>query len=166
MSLEELHDHPRVRAARDALGPAADDAWIVGGTVRDALLDRSLVDLDLAVSGDPADAARALSRALGGPAIQLSEQFGAWRVVVRDEGFTADVAPLQADTIEGDLAKRDFAANAVAVPLAGGGVPIDPEGGSPDIEARGLRVLGGDTVETSAYALDALRPLRLARLAT
>jgi putative nucleotidyltransferase with HDIG domain len=53
----------------------------------------------------------------------------------------------------------------VAVPLAGG-EPIDPFGGIPDIEARILRVLGGDTPETSSYGLDALRPLRLARLAT
>jgi poly(A) polymerase len=166
VSLEELHDEPRVRAVREALGPGADHAWIVGGTVRDHLLGRPLTDLDLVVPGDPGEAARAISRALGGPAFRLSEEFGAWRVVLRDEAFTADVSPLQAETIEADLARRDFAANAVALPLAGGGAPIDPEGGIPDIEARGLRVLGGDSVETSAYALDPLRPLRLARLAT
>jgi putative nucleotidyltransferase with HDIG domain len=161
VSLDELNGEPRVRAVREAL----DDGWIVGGTVRDALLDRPLRDLDLAVAGDPEQAARAISRALGGPAFRLSEEFGAWRVVLRDEGFTCDVAPLQGDTIEADLARRDFSANAVAVPLSGGGAPIDPTGGIPDIDARGLRVLGGDTVESSAYALDPLRPLRLARLA-
>ena len=74
-------------------------------------------------------------------------------------GLTCDVAPLQAATIEGDLARRDFAANAIAVPLAGG-QPIDPQGGIADIESRTLRVLDG------AYELDPLRPLRLARLAT
>jgi tRNA nucleotidyltransferase/poly(A) polymerase len=79
-------------------------------------------------------------------------------VVTRDHSFTCDVAPLQGNTIEEDLAHRDFAANAVALPLRGG-APIDPEGGLPDIDARVLRVLDG------AYASDALRPLRLARLA-
>jgi poly(A) polymerase len=164
VSLEELQAEPRVHAVREAIG----DGWIVGGTVRDALLDRPLRDLDLAVPGDPEAAARALGRALGGPAFQLSEQFGAWRVVLREDGFTCDVSPLQGDTIETDLARRDFSANAVAVPLRleAGAAPIDPEGGIQDIEARRLRVLGGDTVESSAYALDPLRPLRLARLAT
>jgi tRNA nucleotidyltransferase/poly(A) polymerase len=162
VSLEELQAEPRVRAVREAIG----DAWIVGGTVRDALLDRPLRDLDLAVPGDPEEAARAVGRALGGPAFRLSERFGAWRVVLRDDGFTCDVSPLQGDTIEEDLGRRDFSANAIAVPLEAAGPPIDPEGGVDDIEARRLRVLGGDTVETSAYALDPLRPLRLARLAT
>jgi tRNA nucleotidyltransferase/poly(A) polymerase len=163
VSVDRLHEEQKVRAAREALRD--DDAWIVGGTVRDALLDRPLRDLDLAVAGDPERAARAISTALGGPAFRLSEQFGAWRVVLRDEPFTVDVSPLQGDTIEADLALRDFAVNAIAVPLSGG-APIDPEGGIPDIEARRLRVLGGDTVDTSAYARDPLRPLRLARLAT
>jgi poly(A) polymerase len=76
------------------------------------------------------------------------------------------VSPLQGATIEADLARRDFGANAIALPLDPGAAPLDPEGGIADVEARRLRVLGGDSVETSAYALDALRPLRLARLAT
>jgi putative nucleotidyltransferase with HDIG domain len=157
-----LDEHPRVRAAREAL--AGTDAFIVGGTVRDALLSRPVVDLDLAVPGDPQPAARALGRAANGAVFQLSEQFGAWRVVARDDGFVFDVSPLQGATIEQDLTRRDFAANAIAVPLAGGD-PIDPTGGLRDVETRTLRVLGGDTVATSSYALDALRPLRLVRLA-
>jgi putative nucleotidyltransferase with HDIG domain len=160
--IQALDDHPRVRAARAAVEA---EAWIVGGTVRDALLGRPLVDLDLAVAGDPEPAARAIAAAVHGPAFQLSEQFGAWRVHARDDGFTFDVSPLQAESIEGDLARRDFSVNAIAVPLAGGD-PLDPTGGIGDIERRTLRVLGGDSVETSSYASDALRPLRLARLAT
>jgi poly(A) polymerase len=152
-----LLGHPRVETARQVLAEEA--AWIVGGTVRDALLDRPLRDLDLAVAGDPGKAAKKAATALGGAVFRLSETFGAWRVVLRDEPFTVDVAPLQGETIEEDLAKRDFAANAIAIPL-GGGDPIDPEGGIPDVEARVLRVLDG------AYEADALRPLRLARLAT
>jgi tRNA nucleotidyltransferase/poly(A) polymerase len=158
-----LDEHPRVRAARDALGGG--EAFIVGGTVRDALLGRPVVDLDLAVPGDPEPAARTLARAANGAVFRLSEEFGAWRVVTRDDGFVFDVSPLQGHTIEEDLERRDFAANAIAVPLAGGR-PVDPTGGQRDIETRTLRVLGGDTVETSSYGLDALRPLRLARLAT
>jgi tRNA nucleotidyltransferase/poly(A) polymerase len=158
-----LESHPRVTAARQAI---AGEAWIVGGTVRDALLDRPIVDLDLAVEGEPEPVARAIAAAVKGTAFQLSERFGAWRVHARDDGFTFDVSPLQGATIEEDLARRDFAINAIAVPLADGGEPLDPHGGMGDIEARTLRVLGGETVESSSYATDPLRPLRLARLAT
>jgi tRNA nucleotidyltransferase/poly(A) polymerase len=155
VSLEQLSEDPRVAAAREVVP----DGWIVGGTVRDALLGRPLRDLDLAVPSDPAAAAKAIAGRLDAPAFRLSEEFGAWRVVARDHSFTADVAPLQGATIEDDLAHRDFAANAIAVPLHGG-APIDPAGGMADIEARRLRVLDG------AYESDPLRPLRLARLAT
>jgi tRNA nucleotidyltransferase/poly(A) polymerase len=155
VSLEKLNAEPRVAAARETVG----NGWIVGGTVRDALLERPLRDLDLAVPGDPRPAARQIAKALDGTAFQLSEEFGAWRVVTRDHSFTCDVAPLQGHTIEEDLAHRDFAVNAIAVPLEGGD-PIDPQGGRRDVEQRVLRVLDG------AYEADALRPLRLARLAT
>jgi putative nucleotidyltransferase with HDIG domain len=154
---EGLLAEPRMQAAREVL--AGQPVWIVGGTVRDALLGRPLRDLDLAVEGDPEPAARAVARAMDGPAFRLSEEFGAWRVVLRERGFTCDLAPLQAATIEGDLERRDFAANAIAVPLSGG-EPLDPTGGLADIRSRTLRVLEG------AYERDPLRPLRLARLAT
>jgi poly(A) polymerase len=159
VSLEELQTDPRVIAAREVLGDRP--AWIVGGTVRDALLERPLRDLDLAVRDDPGRAAKAVAKRLDAAAFQLSEEFGAWRVVSRDHSFTCDLAPLQGASIEEDLAHRDFAANAIAVPLAEPDAePIDPHGGVRDIEAKALRVLPG------AYAADALRPLRLARLAT
>ena len=154
--LDSLLAHERVVAAREAVDA---DAWIVGGTVRDALLERPLVDLDLALAGDPAPAARAIGRAIGAPAFKLSEAFGAWRVVDRETGFTCDLSRLQGETIEADLAKRDFSVNAIALPLRGGD-PLDPHGGIDDIRGRTLRVLDG------AYEADPLRALRLARLAT
>lgn len=160
--IESLDSHPRVRVAREVVDA---EGWIVGGTVRDALLGRPIVDLDLAVSGDPEQMARAIAKAVRGPAFQLSERFGAWRVHAGDDRFTFDVSPLQGATIEEDLGRRDFAVNAIAVPLRGG-EPLDPHGGIPDLERRTLRAIGGDSVEASSYASDPLRPLRLARLAT
>ena len=155
MSLEQLFAAEPVRIARDTL--SEERAWIVGGAVRDALLGRPVVDVDLAVAGSPEQAARAIGRAGRGPSFQLSEEFGAWRAL--PHGRVCDVSPLQGETIEEDLARRDFSINAMAVPLAGGEV-IDPTGGAADVEARRLRVLPG------AYESDRLRPLRLARLAT
>jgi poly(A) polymerase len=148
-----------VRLLRDAFVSEGIEAWLVGGVVRDALLDRPLGDVDLAVAGDTDLAARAAARALGGPRFPLSEEFGGWRVLSRGRDVTCDLSPLQGETIEQDLARRDFALNAVAVPL-GGGEPIDPFGGLADAEAGVLRVLGA-----RSYADDPLRALRLVRLA-
>ena len=134
-------------------------SWIVGGALRDELLGREVTDIDIAVEGNPEDAARELAAELRGPVFQLSEAFGAWRVVDRRGGRVYDFARLQGETIEADLAKRDFTVNAMARSREGGDL-IDPLGGRADLEARTLRVLG-----PGAYENDALRPLRLARFA-
>ena len=42
------------------------DAWLVGGSVRDLLLGRPVVDVDLVVEGEPGAAARTLARSQGG----------------------------------------------------------------------------------------------------
>src|SRR5436190_16801362 len=89
---------------------AGEEAWIVGGAVRDELLGRPLVDVDIACA-HPAEAARALARRSGGSSFPLSERHGAWRVVV-DAGRTIDFTPLP-DGIEADLATRDFTLNAI-----------------------------------------------------
>lgn len=134
-------------------------SWIVGGALRDELLGRPVTDLDIAVEGDPEAAAREVAAEVRGPVFRLSEAFGAWRVVDRREGRVYDFSPLQGETIEEDLAKRDFTVNAMARPRKGGEL-IDPLGGREDLEARTLRVLG-----PAAYENDPLRPLRLARFA-
>jgi putative nucleotidyltransferase with HDIG domain len=134
-------------------------SWVVGGALRDELLGREVTDIDIAVEGDPGAAARAKAAELRGPVFRLSEAFGAWRVVDRHSGRVYDFAPLQGDTIEEDLKKRDFTVNAMAQRSEGGEL-IDPLGGRADIESRTLRVLGPE-----AYENDPLRPLRLARFA-
>nr|MDQ3935848.1 HDIG domain-containing protein [Actinomycetota bacterium] len=155
VSLDALLAADVVKVAREALPGRR--AWIVGGAVRDALLGRPIVDVDLAVEGSPEEAARAIARAGRGPSFQLSAEFGAWRAMGGGSRWVCDVSPLQGATIEEDLARRDFAANAIAVPLEGG-APVDPVGGAADVERHVLRVLPG------AYEADPLRPLRLARL--
>jgi poly(A) polymerase len=156
---ERVHASEPVRVVREALGEQAGSAWVVGGAVRDALLGRTIADVDLAVAGEPETAARAVASAAGGPAFPLSEEFGAWRVIAA-AGFVCDVSPLQGGSIEEDLARRDFSANAMAVPLDGPEL-IDPQGGAADLEAGTLRVLG-----QHSYEDDPLRPLRLVRFAT
>lgn len=163
---DRLAAEPAVSAVREALaGGVVDEAWIVGGGVRDALLGRSISDVDLAVRGEPERAARAVAKAIGGPAFKLSEAFGGWRAIHPSREWICDVTALHGDGIDADLARRDFTVNAMAVPVAGGELH-DPHGGAADLEARIIRVLGGPSVERSSYADDPLRPLRLVRLAT
>jgi hypothetical protein len=142
-----------LETAREVL--AGQDAWVVGGAVRDELLGRELVDLDIAVR-EPKRAARAYAKGAGGAPFALSERHGAWRVAL-DGGRTVDFTPLPG-SIEDDLATRDFTINAIARPLAGG-EPVDPFGGREDLEARRLRAVGPNVFED-----DPLRLLRAVRL--
>jgi poly(A) polymerase len=138
---------------------AGTDAWLVGGSVRDRLLDRPTADHDVAIAADTAKTARALAGRVGAPAFPLSEEFGSWRVIARDHSWQVDLTPLGAATIEDDLGQRDFTINAIAEPLAGGDL-VDPYGGRADLEAGRLRM-----VAPGAFAADPLRTLRLPRIA-
>ena len=147
-----------LEVARAAL--AGQPAWLVGGAVRDRMLGRSLIDLDLVVDGDPEQAARALARAAGRAAcFALSEDFGAWRVVARGQAWQADVERLRGGSLRADLELRDFTVNAIAEPIEGG-AQIDPLGGLEDLTAGRLRMAG-----PNAFADDPLRVLRLVRIA-
>jgi putative nucleotidyltransferase with HDIG domain len=134
-------------------------AWLVGGAVRDALLGRPTFDLDIAVEGDVADAARTLARAARGPVFELSDAFGAWRVMARDRSWQVDLSPLRGGSLETDLALRDFTVNAIAEPLEGG-PRVDPHGGEQDLASRRLRAVG-----PRSLSADPLRVVRLVRLA-
>jgi len=159
MSLaDRLAASPLVAAAGRALD-GEEGAWIVGGAVRDAALEREIADLDLAVAGDPGRAARAIAAELGEHAFELSAEFGTWRVVAPGRGWQVDATAMRGNAIEADLTERDFTVGAVAAPLAGGG-PIDPFGGLADLERGVLRA-----VAEGSFDADPLRLLRAARLA-
>jgi tRNA nucleotidyltransferase/poly(A) polymerase len=142
------------KAAEEVL--AGEEAWVVGGAVRDQLLGRPVLDLDIACL-EPERAARAYARRGRGAVFPLSAQHGGWRVAL-DRGRTVDFTPLQGGSIEADLGTRDFAINAIAVPLAGG-EPIDPYGGQVDLGRRVIRI-----VSPRVFDDDPLRLLRAVRL--
>jgi len=134
---------------------AGEGAFVVGGAVRDELLGRPVLDLDVAC-GEPEAAARAYAAEAGGALFPLSERHGAWRVAFRD-GRTVDFTPLR-DGLEADLASRDFTVNAIARPL-GSRELVDPLRGWPDLERRTLRA-----VAPAVFRDDPLRLLRAVRL--
>src|ERR671936_2051314 len=134
---------------------AVEDAWIVGGAVRDEALGRPVVDLDVALA-DPEQAARTYAGRSGGAPFPLSERHGAWRVALSD-GRTVDFTPLNGP-IEGDLATRDFTINAIAERVGGDEV-VDPFDGNGDLAAGRIRA-----VRDSVFEDDPLRLLRAVRL--
>jgi poly(A) polymerase len=150
-----------VAVTRAAL--AGERAWLVGGVVRDRILDRraGTVDVDVAVDGSPQAAATAIARAAGRGAARfaLSDEFGTWRVVGPGRAWQVDLTPLRGGSIEGDLALRDLTINAMAEPVDGGEL-VDPFGGEADLAARRARA-----VSDQAFADDPLRCLRVARFA-
>jgi poly(A) polymerase-like protein len=134
---------------------AGEEAWIVGGAVRDQALDRPIVDVDVAVR-EPEPAARKFAKRSGGAPFPLSEQHGAWRVAL-DGGRTVDFTPLPA-SVEDDLATRDFTINAIAERVGSEEV-ADPYNGYGDLAASRIRAVG-----PSVFLDDPLRLLRAVRL--
>jgi tRNA nucleotidyltransferase/poly(A) polymerase len=133
---------------------AGEDAWFVGGAVRDELLGRPVLDVDV-VCVDPQSAARRYARRSSGAPFPLSTKHASWRVVLPDDR-TVDFTPVHG-TIEADLARRDFTINAIAVPVAGG-EPVDPSGGREDLQLRLVRA-----VSESIFEDDPLRLVRAVR---
>jgi putative nucleotidyltransferase with HDIG domain len=143
------------RMARDA----GIDAYVVGGSVRDALLGRPMRDLDLAVSGDALAFARRLADALAGHFVTLDDENAVARVVLDEAAVTSiDVAQLQGD-LEADLRRRDLTIDALAVRLGAGAV-IDVSGGLDDLAAHRVRSNGARVFDN-----DPLRLLRSPRIA-
>ena len=135
---------------------ASEDAWVVGGAVRDELLGRTTLDVDVACR-DPERSARALVARVGEAVFPLNEEFGAWRVLL-DRSTTVDFSPLRGSSIDDDLAARDFTVNAIARPVTGGEY-VDPFGGRADVERGALRAVSPDVFDH-----DPLRLLRGVRL--
>jgi len=133
----------------------AEDAWIVGGAVRDELLGRPVLDVDVACA-DPRGAATRFGRRFGGAIFPLSERHGAWRVDAEGDTATVDFTPV-GEGIDADLATRDFTFNAIAVHVRTA-EPHDPHGGRVDLAEGAIRA-----VSESIFLDDPLRLLRAVR---
>jgi tRNA nucleotidyltransferase (CCA-adding enzyme) len=133
---------------------------LVGGAVRDGLLDRLAPqpDLDLVVPADAIALCRELGRRHGGSTVVLDGQRSIARLVL--QGWSIDLARLAGDTLMADLTRRDFRLNALALPLDPAASLLDPTGGLADLAAA--RVVA---VQEENLLADPLRLLRGVRLA-
>lgn len=139
-------------------------AYLVGGFVRDWLLERETKDVDIAIGGDALAIAHDVARAISGRFVLLDEVNSIARVVVTDgEPWHLDFTAFS-ERIEADLARRDFTIDAMAVELqgfiSGSGQIIDPFSGQTDLKKKLVRA-----VSNTVFAEDAARLLRCVRLA-
>lgn len=135
--------------------------WLVGGAVRDVILNRRVRDVDFAVDGDGLAVARAVGDSLRAAFYPLDAERGTGRVILREaDGFThtLDFATLRGHDLYADLAARDFTLNAMAVSLTALDSLIDPLRGQQDLRAKVIRACG-----PTAIADDPLRGLRAVR---
>jgi tRNA nucleotidyltransferase/poly(A) polymerase len=144
-------------------------AWTVGGAVRDALTGRPGGDWDIATDAPPDEVRRTFRRT-----VPIGIEHGTVGVLARDgvlyevttfrrdvETFGRHAVVAFADSIDEDLARRDFTFNAIAWnPLTG--ELRDPYEGRADLERRVLRTVGSPE---QRFAEDYLRVLRALRFA-
>src|SRR3954471_13577445 len=147
--------------------------FLVGGPVRDVLLDRhDVLDVDLTLEDDSSSFARALAKRTGGR-VRSFPQFLTYKVTgeglpeidvatARKERYRAPGAlpTVTAGKLKDDLLRRDFSINAIAMDLRDGSLH-DPTKGEDDLHAKRVRVL-----HDKSFIDDPTRIFRAIRLAT
>jgi len=152
-------------------------AYVIGGYVRDALLERPSKDIDIVVLGSGIALAEAVNRKLGYGKVSVFKNFGTAMlrfedvevefVGARKESYRKDSRkPIVEDgTLEDDQNRRDFTINAMAFSLnvEDFGTLVDPFGGVTDLSARLIRT---PLEPASTFSDDPLRMLRAVRFAS
>ncbi|MCR2794248.1 CCA tRNA nucleotidyltransferase [Microbacterium sp. zg.Y625] len=162
---------PVVDTLARAFADAGFELALVGGPVRDALLGRPTNDLDFTTNARPDDIMR-IVKPISTAQWDIGRDFGTIGARVRGEqveittyradeydGATRKPVVAFGDDLEGDLARRDFTVNAMALRLPGPAL-VDPTGGVEDLVAGTLRTPVDPAV---SFGDDPLRMLRAAR---
>ena len=138
--------------------PMHKGVFIVGGSVRDAMLGLTPKDYDIAVIGDAGAVAKEIGARVGSRVIQIGkDEKMIHRVVSNDK--TIDISPVKDRRIEKDLECRDFTINAMAFDVYEKKI-IDPLNGKSDLNAGIVRM-----VSPMAFQRDPIRMLRAYRIA-
>jgi tRNA nucleotidyltransferase/poly(A) polymerase len=143
--------------------------YLVGGSLRDLLAGCSMIrDFDLLTPAGAETLARRFAKDVGGSFFFLDEERGIARVVLLLDNAEVrfDFANFEGESLEADLARRDFTVNAMAIDvrefIATGALDglIDPYGGRADVRMRSIR-----TSNPKVFDEDPLRLLRAVRFA-
>ena len=172
--LGALANLPVVRTLADAFADAGFELAVVGGPVRDALLGRDTHDLDFTTDARPDDILRVVKPhasahwdigrdfgTIGARVAREQVEITTYRADSYD-GVTRKPTVEFGDTLEADLARRDFTVNAMALRVPGPAL-VDPTGGVEDLVAHALRTPADPHV---SFGDDPLRMLRAARFAS
>ncbi|MDR1189780.1 MAG: CCA tRNA nucleotidyltransferase [Bifidobacteriaceae bacterium] len=168
----------RIPTAARQLGAAFTAAGfelaLVGGSVRDLLLEREIQDIDLATNAKPSQALAILDR-WASKSWDVGRAFGtvagrrgnavAEITTYRSDVYEPDSRKPQVsygDSLEGDLSRRDFSVNSMAVTLGSDFRFVDPYGGLRDLATGMLRT---PVSPTQSFDDDPLRMMRAARFA-
>ncbi len=135
------------------------EGYLVGGSVRDLLMEKSYLDRDIAIK-NAYDFARKLEERFNATFIELDAENKIYRLVLEDKINYLDISEIQGKNIEEDLARRDFTINAIAINLSSGDV-IDPFNGQIDIKNKIIR-----HIKDTNFTDDPLRILRAFRFAS
>lgn len=141
----------------------ASRAYLVGGAVRDLLLNRPIHDLDFALPEDTIPVAKRVADQLGGSFFVMDQERQTCRVILKDEEgqrLVVDFTLFQGNTIEEDLSSRDFTITSMALDIRGDPSIIDPFHGAQDLKDGLIRLTSESALED-----DPLRCLRAVRLA-
>lgn len=169
--------HPVFKVISKIISEQGLEAYVIGGFVRDLLLDRPSKDIDIVVVGNGMDLAKAVADTLRVKKVSYFKNFGTAQFVYKDlevefvgarkESYQRDSRkPIVEDgTLSDDQKRRDFTINALALDLRVEtfGNLIDPFGGLDDLE-KGILRTPLDPAQT--YSDDPLRMMRAIRFAT
>jgi poly(A) polymerase len=169
-----LGDEELLKLLKRAAADLEAQAWVVGGYVRDKLLERPHPNPDVVVErGDALKLAERFAELAGAGAPVMFERFGTAQVTLpghlvefvnaRAESYATDSRKpdVRPATLDEDLRRRDFTINTLLMDLDG--KLHDPLGARKDLEARNLRT---PTDPLLTFADDPLRMLRAVRFAT
>jgi len=134
------------------------EIYLVGGTVRDALLNKPTYDRDLIVVDEDAKIfSEKLAQTLEATFIPLDEENKIYRLVLKDKVNYLDITnPIEND-FEKDILRRDFTINAIAMDIRTGKI-IDLTSGQEDLKNGVIRMISPDNFDD-----DPLRILRAFR---
>jgi len=138
--------------------------YLIGGAIRDRLMNRQVHDLDFVTGFDARRLARKVANHFNGAFFVLDEKRAIYRVVLHIENqkrVFLDFARFQGENLEEDLNKRDFSMNAVAISINNPMQTFDPCAGILDIKNNIIR-----TCSATSFIDDPLRILRAVRFAT
>ena len=152
---------PLFEAIRKVVPPSM-KIYLVGGAVRDILLNRKIRDFDFCVEGLVRPIGKHIANELGGAYYVLDDEREMVRIIIDDEQmgqFDVDISMITGETIEDDLRSRDFTFNAMAIRISSEPELIDPLNGYGDFQQKTLRMCSPDSLRN-----DPMRALRAIRM--